>query len=90
MTEMTGYKAKRYKQDNQHFFAASAFTWATTTDERDLRQLIDMMDKEGHGFNLFLVPTPYDADYTINFYQPQVEGTQWLGFFAKEDKRKQI
>ena len=88
--KMTGYNEKQRLEASQHFFAASTSTWATTTPERDLRQLIKMMEKEGHGFNLFLVPTPYDADYTINFYQPQVEGTQWLGFFAKEDKRKQI
>ena len=40
-----------------------------------------MMEAEGQGFNLFLVPLPHDANYDINFYQPQVEGTQWLGFF---------
>ena len=45
-----------------------------------------MMMKEGYPFNLFLVPLPYDADYEINMYQPQVEGTQWLGYFEGERK----
>jgi hypothetical protein len=44
------------------------------------------MEKAGQGFNLFLVPLPYDAVYDINFYQPQVEGTQWLGYFEGEKK----
>lgn len=81
MKQMTGYKEKQHTQANQHFFAASVGTWAKTTPERDLRQLMKLMDEDGLPFNLFLVPVPYDADYEINFYQPQVKGTQWLGFF---------
>lgn len=73
--------------DNKHFFAASAFTWATTTAERTLQQLIKHMDKEGYTYNLFLVPLPHDTPYEINFYQPQVEGTQWLGTFEKKGER---
>lgn len=67
--------------DNLHFFAASAVTWATTTEERDLKALLKLMDKEGYPYNLFLVPVPHTEDYAINFYQPQVQGTQWLGSF---------
>lgn len=88
MTDMTGYKAKRYKQDNQHFFAASISTWVKTTDERDLRQLIELMDKEGMGFNLFLVPVHHTVNYDINFFQPQVKGTQWLTYFKPKGERK--
>jgi hypothetical protein len=45
------------------------------------------MDKEGYTYNLFLVPLPHTTPYEINFYQPQVEGTQWLGTFEKKGKR---
>ena len=78
---MTGLKEKQRLEANQHFFAASPFMWAQTTPDRNLSELLKLMEKEGHGFNLFLVPLPYAEEYDINFYQPQVEGTQWLGFF---------
>ncbi len=74
--------------DNKHFYASSAFTWATTTAERNLQQLIKHMDKEGYTYNLFLVPLPPNTSYQIKHYQPQVEGTQWLGTFEKKGKRK--
>ena len=79
---------KTEKPDN-HFFASSIAQWATTTDERDLRDLIKLMDQDGYAYSLFLVPGPHDAEYSINFYQPQVEGTQWVGFFEpKKSKAK--
>jgi len=84
--KMTGYNEKQHIQANTHFFAASTFTWAQTTPTRDLPALIRLMEKDKHGFNLFLVPLPHDAEYSINFYQPQVDGTQWLGYF--EGKKK--
>ena len=70
-----------------HFFAASAFDWAQTTPERDLRDLIHIMEKYNNSYNLYLVPVAHDTPYEINFFQPQVEGTQWLGFFevTKQD-----
>lgn len=84
MTQMTGYKAKQERQANQHFFAASTWDWATTTDERDLPALLKHMEEQGRGYNLFLLPVPYTANYEISFFQPQVEGTQWLGYFNGE------
>ena len=84
--QMTGFKEKQETQAKQHFFAASVFTWAQTTPTRDLPALIRLMEQEGAGYNLFLVPLPHDAEYEINFFQPQVEGTQWLGFFDKKGK----
>jgi hypothetical protein len=69
-----------------HFFAASARTWMTTNDKVDLRQLLRNMDKEGYGYNLFLVPCKHDADYEINWYQPQVVGSVWLGTYSKQSK----
>lgn len=76
----------RYIQPpNVHFFASSAGTWMTTTPERSLSDLLKAMQAEGLTFNLFLVPLPYDADYEIKRYQPQVPGTQWLGYFTNEE-----
>ena len=66
---------------DHHFFAASATTWATTNDERNLQQLLKLMDREKLAYNLYLVPVSHDTDYDINWFQPQVEGTQWLGYF---------
>ena len=77
---------KHTQPEDKHFFAASVVDWATTTPERDLPALIKRMERMGRGFNLFLVPVPYDTDYDINFYQPQVEGTQWLGYFEGKGK----
>ena len=85
--KITGFKEKQEMQNNQHFFAASVMMWAQTTPECDLRELMKLMDKEGYGYNLFLVPLPYDSQYEINLFQPQVEGTKWLGFFDKKGKK---
>lgn len=74
------------KQPNNHFFASSVATWMTTSPKRSLKQLLAAMDKEGYAYNLWLVPGPYDADYEIAFYQPQVEGAVWCGFI--EPKRR--
>ena len=75
--------------DNAHFYASSVADWVTTNDTRDLRELLKMMDKFGYPYNLFLVPLPHTANYEIRRYQPQVEGTQWLGFFeTKRGKKK--
>jgi hypothetical protein len=73
---------------HHHFFAASALTWATTTDERTLQDLLKRMDKERMTYNLYLVPVKYDTDYDIKMYQPQVEGTQWLGTFTFKKGKK--
>jgi len=85
--KMTGYQEKQETQARQHFFAASVAMWAITTPERGLRELLRMMEEDGHGFNLFLVPLPHDVNYSIAFYQPQVEGAQWLGYFDVQDNQ---
>jgi hypothetical protein len=74
------------KPENLHFYASSVAQWATTNEKRDLRQLIKLMDRDGYPYNLFLVPLPHDANYDIRRYQPQVEGTQWLGYFEVKEK----
>jgi len=71
---------------NSHFYASSVAQWATTNDTRDLRALLKLMDKDGYGYNLFLVPVKHSEAYEINRYQPQVEGTQWLGYFEVKEK----
>ena len=73
-------------ENHTHFYASSVATWATTTDERDLPDLLDLMEKEGLTYNLFLVPGKHTDPYEIAMYQPMVKGTQWLGFY--EVKRK--
>jgi len=75
---------------HQHFFAASAFDWCASTPTRDLREVISIMEKYNHSYNLYLVPVSHDTDYEINWFQPQVEGTQWLGFFEVNKKGNEV
>ena len=75
-------------ENHYHFYASSAAQWATTTDERDLRQLLKLMDKDGYDYNLFLVPGKHTDDYEIKMYQPMVKDTQWLGTFTLPKKKK--
>jgi hypothetical protein len=70
-----------------HFFASSACMWATTTEERDLRALLKMMDKDGHTYNLFYVPLPHNAAYQIKAYAPAVEGVVFLGSFEPRARK---
>jgi hypothetical protein len=72
---------------DQHFFAASAFQWATTNETRDLPALLDLMNKDGYAYNLFSVPVPHTTEYEINMFQPQVPGTEWLGTFTVPKKK---
>ena len=73
-----------------HFFAASAFQWATTNETRDLPALLDLMNEDGYTYNLFSVPGKHTDTYTIKMYQPQVKGAEWLGTFTvpKKGSRK--
>ena len=64
-----------------HFYASSCATWVTTTPDRDLAQVLEMMNREGYTYNLYMVPVPYDAPYEIKRYAPQVEGAELLGTF---------
>ena len=76
------------KQPANHFYASSVAMWATTTPERDLRQLIELMDSDGYPYNLFFIPHPHDTPYDIKFYQPQIEGAVWVGFFETKERGK--
>ena len=71
-----------------HFFASSVADWVTTTEERDLREVMYLMDKFGYDYNLFYVPVRFDQNYEIKMYQPQVEGSIWLGHYKVERKDK--
>jgi hypothetical protein len=48
------------------------------------------MNEDGYTYNLFSVPVPHTTEYDINMFQPQVEGTEWLGTFTvpKKGSRK--
>ena len=72
---------------DQHFFAASMSQWATTNETRDLPALLDLMNEDGYTYNLFSVPVPHTTEYDINMFQPQVEGTEWLGTFTVPKKK---
>ena len=75
--------------NQHHFFAASASTWATTTNERSLQALLKLMDKEKQAYNLYMVPVSHDTDYDIEWYMPKVKGTKHLGTFTfKQGARK--
>lgn len=75
-------------ENHYHFYASSVADWVTTNETRDLRQLLKMMDKFGYPYNLFLVPVSHATNYDIKMFQPQVKGTQWLGFYEIKSKRK--
>ncbi len=71
-----------------HFFAASAFDWGITTEERDLPALIKLMTDFGHDFNLWLVPCSSEKIYEINWFAPQVEGSVVVGEFPVTKKSR--
>jgi hypothetical protein len=73
--------------NDHHFYASSVAQWATTTDTRDLPALLELMEKDGYTYALFLVPVPHTADYEIKMYQPQVAGTEYLGTFTLPKKK---
>ena len=55
-------------------------TWITDKDvNKAIRRIKREDQKVCKGCNVFYVPLPADAHYEINYYQPQVEGVQFLG-----------
>lgn len=75
-------KRPRDEAPQHHFFASSAAEW---TVGYDLETIIRTMKKAGYPFNIYLVPGSADADYQIQMYAPQVEGTVWLGFYGRDE-----
>ena len=70
-----------------HFYASTPFTWATTTDERDLPALMKIMDLDKLPYTLWYLPVPSTTDYKIKWYAPQVEGALYLGTMGGKKKR---
>jgi hypothetical protein len=64
--------------ENAHFFASSIRTWATTSEDRSLSDLIKLMDKEKLTYNLWLVPCPSTQAYAIEWFSPQIEGAKLI------------
>lgn len=77
-----------HEQPNNHFYLSSVAAWVVSTPERDLRDCIKMMEKDGFGYSIWFVPHPHDTPYQIKFYAPQIEGAVWCGFFEKKGGRK--
>ena len=73
----------KHKQPTFHFLCVNAFGWRSGDD---MHALMKAMDKEKHTYWVWYVPGESTARYAINFYQPQVEGTQWLGYFEIKEK----
>ncbi len=69
--------------NDRHFFAASFCMWKVDTD---IEKLIRYMKKEGHPFNLYLVPTSVVVDYDIESYKPMVEGSVFLTAITPKSK----
>ena len=65
------------KDENQHFFASCMFGWATAKDPATvMKKLVDNFgnqEKPLYGL-LFHVPLHPMEAYSINFFQPQVQG----------------
>ena len=70
--------------NNRHFFAVSIWGWRVDTD---IEKLIRKMNKEGHPFSLYLVPTSVDTDYDIEFFKPIVEGVVFLTTIHPKEKK---
>lgn len=68
-----------------HYFCSSMATWVTDTDVNKALRTMKREDTRGYhimkGCNVFYVPLPKSANYDINYYQPQVEGVKFLGYY---------
>ena len=62
------------KQVNHHFFAANAVQWKRSNDEVSLVDLVKEFGSYKKPFNLFYVPLPWDSEYKVDNYAPQVKG----------------
>ena len=78
-------KGKFYFDQNKskpgHFYASSLATWVTGVDPEDVLNRLRKEDGYKRGHHLWFVPVPEDTPYEIKFYQPQVEGAVYLGFY---------
>lgn len=65
-----------------HFFAANLGMWEASYD---LATLVNKFLAEGYPFLVYLVPGTIDSEYAIEFFVPQVEGSQYLLSYLKDD-----
>jgi len=75
-------------ENNGHFFASSAVTWATGTDPEDVVRKLRASDRKNSMFrkklldhHLFFVPCSEDETYEIVGTTPSVPGTVFLGTY---------
>lgn len=81
---------KKLEMDPEfHFFASSVADWGTTTDERTLPDLIELMEGFGYKYSLWMVPGNWQTNYNIEWYAPKVEGALMVGVYEpKKSKSK--
>lgn len=73
---------------NLHFYASNYATWATTTPQRDLSDLLKFMDSQKETYSLYLVPVPWDTPYKISRYAPQIDGAKEVAFIEFKNGKK--
>ena len=74
--------------EHYHFYASSYCTWATTTPERSLAELIRLMDKEKNTYSIWRVPCKWNKEYEINWYAPRVAGAECIETVDPKIKQK--
>lgn len=77
--------ADKFIEVPHHFYASSFCTWKT---DPDMRNVINHMEKEGHQYTLWYVPTDHDANYEIKYYAPQVDGVFVISTFTPKKKSR--
>ena len=75
-------KKKEQPAQTFHWFASSLLNWSTHEDLLKCLERQKRLDRSGNNkmaaCNVFKVPLPADATYEIEWYQPQVDGTQFI------------
>ena len=83
-------------EQQYHYFTSSFLNWAVSNSLSDCLRKQKKADRNGPSFkadvcNVYRVPCAKSENYKIDFYAPQVEGTEWVGSFAHTIKgEKQI
>ena len=71
-----------------HLFFSNALMWCVSGPERTVSDAIKLMEKERISYCVFYVPVPPNTDYEIEFFTPQVPGTQMLELVEYRKGRK--
>ena len=67
--------------DQEHYYIQTQFGFGTTSVEQDIVEVWEHMcksDVHDKYWNLYYVPAPASAEYEIDGFVPQVEGTQLI------------